>query len=163
MKIRRNWLQRITFLRQPIYKTFTCLLMDQFTDLNIFLYTGYTPRANALKDRVEKACNSQSSVILIENGDSIIENANKQSSSVVILDLPNIKQSAIKTVKSVKEVAAHCKLLAIHIYTSRLLIDPLFEAGIDGYLMYEPTPDQLQKSIMAVLNDQTYLPDQIVS
>ncbi len=132
--------------------------MDNHKKLSIFLYTGYTPRAVALKERVEKACDGKAQISLIDSELSILEKRSKVVNSVVILDLPNIKKSAVQTITLVKEAVTHTKLLAIHIYTTKLLIDPLIEAGIDGYLSYEPDPSQLKEAIAAVLNGDQYMP-----
>lgn len=134
--------------------------MDNNKQLLIFLYTGYTPRATALINRIEKACGSQAAITLIDSEDSILEKRVGDTNSVVILDLPNIKQPALQTVKLVKKKAANSKLIAIHIYTTKLLIDPLFEAGVDGYLPYEPEPPQLKAAINTILTGDKYLPSE---
>jgi len=126
--------------------------------LSIFLYTGYTPRASALMNRIEKACGSDANISLIDSEASILEKRTGHTNSVVILDLPNIKQPAIKSISKVKASTTKTKVVAIHIYTTKLLIDPLLEAGIDGYLPYEPEPAQLRSAIEAVIAGETYLP-----
>lgn len=126
--------------------------------LSIFLYTGYTPRASALMERIEKACGHTANIALIDSEGSILEKRTGKTDSVVFLDLPNIKQPAIHTIKKVKSSTTKTKVVAIHIYTTKLLIDPLFEAGIDGYLPYEPEPAQLSTAIEAVISGSTYLP-----
>jgi len=128
---------------------------------SIFLYTGYTPRATALKNRVDKATDGAARITLIDTERSITEKKDGDSDSIVILDLPNIKQPAIHTINKVKDCVATSKILAIHIYTSRLLIDPLLEAGIHGYLTYEPEPNHLRSAFKVVLNDGLYLPPEI--
>ncbi|CAN5158367.1 hypothetical protein BH23BAC3_BH23BAC3_04440 [soil metagenome] len=132
--------------------------MSKNKQLLIFLYTGYTPRATALRNRIEKACGSQTTVTLIDSEASILEKRKGDSNSVVILDLPNIKQPALQTVKLVKKKVTRSKLIAIHIYTTKLLIDPLFEAGIDGYLPYEPEPTQLKTAIDTIMAGDKFLP-----
>lgn len=128
---------------------------------NIFLYTGYTPRATALIERVEKACGEQTSILLIEDVSHILEKRVQNIESIVLLDLPNIKQPAIKTIRSVKEHSDDIKLIAIHIYTTKLLIEPLIQAGIHGYLTYEPSATEIREAIGSVLKEEIYLPDQI--
>ncbi len=137
--------------------------MDKNKDLLIFLYTGYTPRATALRNRIEKAIGSQTTVTLIDSEASIVEKSKERDSNgdlhtVVILDLPNIKQPALQTVKLVKKKVTRSKIIALHIYTTKLLIDPLFEAGIDGYLPYEPEPPQLSTAINSVVAGDKYWP-----
>lgn len=135
--------------------------MGKSTKQNIFLYTGYTPRATALIERVEKACHEDTSILLIEDVSRILEKRVQNVESIVLLDLPNIKQSAIKTIRSVKEQSDDIKLIAIHIYTTKLLIEPLIQAGIHGYLTYEPSATEIREAISSVLSDELYLPTKI--
>lgn len=136
--------------------------MAHFSDLHICLYTGYTPRANALKERVEKACVNLKSIHLTDSIKGLQESADNEYCSVILLDLPNIKQSAIKTIGAVKEITStNSKLLAIHIYTTKLLVEPLLDAGIDGYLTYEPKADEIKDAVTSVLDGQIYLSDYI--
>lgn len=127
----------------------------------IFLYSGYTPRSSVLIERVKKACGKEAAVALIEEPGQILEKRVKKAESIIILDLPNIKKSAIETIQSVKERSVDIKILAIHIYTTQLLIDPLLQAGVHGYMMYEPTIPELRKAIQRVCNGEIYLPSQI--
>lgn len=135
--------------------------MGKSTKQNIFLYTGYTPRATALFECVEKACDENTSILIIEDVNHILEKRVQNVESIVLLDLPNIKQSAIKTIRSVQEHTDNIKLIAIHIYTTKLLIEPLIQSGIHGYLTYEPSPSEIREAISSVLNGDTYLPAQI--
>lgn len=128
---------------------------------NIFLFSGYTPRSTALVERIEKACDDSASIVLIEQVDHILEKRVQDVESFVVLDLPNIKQSAIQTISSVTERSGDIKILAIHIYTTKLLVEPLIQAGIHGYLMYEPTISELREAISTVSKGDVYLPDQI--
>lgn len=128
---------------------------------NIFLYSGYTPRSSALIERVEKACGKEAAIALIEEPGHILEKRVKGAESIVLLDLPNIKKSAIQTIESVKACSEDIKILAIHIYTTKLLIDPLIQVGIHGYLMYEPTIPELREAVTQVCKGELYLPPQI--
>ena len=135
--------------------------MDSEIKQHIFLLSGYTPRATALLERVEKACGNHAVVVLIEDVGHILEKRVRDTQSVVILDLPNIKKSAIQTIQSVIKQSAHIKILAIHIYTTKLLVEPLIQAGIHGYLMYEPSIKEVREAIASVSHDELYLPPQI--
>lgn len=135
--------------------------MGRLSKNNIFLYSGYTPRSSALIERVEKACGKDTNVALIEEPGHILEKRVHDVDSIVILDLPNIKQSAIQTVESVKARSDNIKILAIHIYTTKLLIEPLLKAGVHGYLMYEPSIPELREAITRVTASELYLPPQI--
>ncbi len=135
--------------------------MAQPTQQNIFLFSGYTPRSTALAERVRKACKKGDSVYIIEDSGHILKKRVQPDRSIVILDLPNIKQSAVKTIRLVKEQSDDTKILAIHIYTTKLLVEPLIEAGANGYLNYEPSVEELREAIHSVSEGERYLPGQI--
>lgn len=128
---------------------------------HIFLFSGYTPRSTALLERVENACGNHAIVALIEDVGHILEKRVQNAQSIVILDLPNIKKSAIQTIQSVINQSSDIKILAIHIYTTKLLVEPLIQAGIHGYLMYEPSINEVREAIASVSQDELYLPPQI--
>lgn len=136
--------------------------MGQLEGLNILLYSGYTPRASALVERVERACEGESEVHLVETLSTIeVEDKSESGKTVIILDLPNIKQPAVQTIRAVRQQDDTRKILAIHIYTTKLLVEPLLKAGIHGYLPYEPSADEISQAMQSVLDNQTYLPDHI--
>ena len=135
--------------------------MDSEVKQHIFLFSGYTPRSTALLERVEKACGNHAIVVLIEDVSHIFEKRVQEAQSIVILDLPNIKKSAIQTIESVIKQSANIKILAIHIYTTKLLVEPLIQAGIHGYLMYEPSIKEVREAMASVSQDKLYLPPQI--
>lgn len=128
---------------------------------NIILCSGYTPRSKALMERVEKACGENDSVELIEEARFTHVEKVPDCQSIVILDLPNIKQSALNTIHSAKKNNAESKIIVIHIYTTKLLIEPLIRAGIHGYLMYEPSVKELREAIACVSTNELYLPSKI--
>jgi DNA-binding NarL/FixJ family response regulator len=135
--------------------------MDSEVKQHIFLFSGYTPRSTALLERIENACGNHAIVVLIEDVGLILEKRVQDTQSIVILDLPNIKKSAIQTIQSVINQSEDIKILAIHIYTTKLLVEPLIQAGIHGYLMYEPSIKEVRDAIASISQDELYLPPQI--
>ena len=128
---------------------------------NIILCSGYTPPSTALIERIEKACGENGSVELSEDVSLKSPERDPNVQSIVILDLPNIKQSALNTIQAITKNSADSKIIAIHIYTTKLLIEPLIQAGIHGYMMYEPTVTELREAIASVSNNELYLPPRI--
>lgn len=112
-------------------------------------------------ERIEKACGENDTVELIEEARFTQVKKVPNSQSIIILDLPNIKQSALSTIYSAKKSNADSKIIAIHIYTTKLLIEPLIGAGINGYVMYEPSVKELREAISSVSTDELYLPSKI--
>lgn len=129
----------------------------------IVLYSSNSPRSTALMERIEKACDGEAIPTFIESIDGLSNDQHIEAIQgiIVLLDLPNIKNSAVQTIKLVKERFPQVKTLAIHIYTTKLLIEPLINAGAHGYLTYEPTVAELRKALETVSIDEVYLPAQI--
>lgn len=128
---------------------------------NIILCSGYTPRSKVLMERIEKAGGENDTVELIEEASFTHLEKLPDCQTIVILDLPNIKQSALHTIHSAKKNNAGSKIIAIHIYTTKLLIEPLIRAGINGYMMYEPSVKELREAIACVSINELYLPSKI--
>lgn len=132
---------------------------------NIILYSSNTPRSIALMERIEKACDGEGNATLVEEVGQIPNSSQTKSDSgsdvIVLLDLSNIKKSPVETIQAVNERSPEAKTLAVHIYTTKLLIEPLIDAGANGYLTYEPTVAELRKALSSVCRDEMYLPSQI--
>lgn len=137
--------------------------MGRRVNQKVFLYSIQSPRSSALMERINKACDGNAIPALIESIEHFPVGGHKKTppGSVVFLDLPNIKKSAVQTIKSVKSRIPGMKALAVHIYTTKLLIEPLIDAGASGYLTYEPTVAELRDALKSVREGEIYLPDQI--
>jgi DNA-binding NarL/FixJ family response regulator len=116
-------------------------------------------------ERIEKACDGEGNATLVEEVGQIPNSSQTKSDSgsdvIVLLDLSNIKKSPVETIQAVNERSPEAKTLAVHIYTTKLLIEPLIDAGANGYLTYEPTVAELRKALSSVCRDEMYLPSQI--
>lgn len=131
-------------------------------DISVLLLTGYSPRRDAIVNILHDAVGIELKVDTAKSCKEMIENFS-ESPSICLLDLANVKDSSIRVVKQTKEHFKETKLVAIHIYSSSLLIDPLFNAGIDGYLSYEPNKLMVKDAIENVLSGNTYVPENIYS
>ena len=131
-------------------------------DISVLLLTGYSPRRDAIVNILHDSVDVELKVDTAKSCKEMIENFS-DSPSICLLDLANLKDSSIRVVKQTKEHFKEAKLVAIHIYSSSLLIDPLFNAGIDGYLSYEPNKLMVKDAIEHVLSGNTYVPENIYS
>ncbi len=131
-------------------------------EISILLISGYSPRKNALVGLLEDVCGSHTNIQSITNTLEI-ESEVKTEPELCLLDLANIKEPSLEIINRVKDEFNKSKIIAVHIYSSSLLVDPLFQAGIDGYLTYEPTRSSIKKAFDCVLSNQTYVPADILS
>lgn len=132
------------------------------SNISILLITGYSPRKNALVDLLQGVCGSAASIYSVTST-SQLQKEIKIEPELCMLDLANIKEPSLDVIKMVKGHFKKSKVIAVHIYSSSILVDPLFSAGIDGYLTYEPTRSSINKALECVLSDETYIPEEILS
>ncbi len=79
----------------------------------------------------------------------------------VFIDFPNISGRAAEIITKVNEYLPEAVIFGIHFYVSKKLIDPLFNQGIKGYFLYNPTKQDIKKAFESVKNGEIYLPEQI--
>lgn len=131
-------------------------------NISVLLLTGYSPRRDAIVNIIQDAIGDDLQLSTAKSYREMIEK-NSECPSICLLDLANLKDSSIRVIKQTKEHFAETKVIAIHIYSSTLLIDPLFSAGIDAYLSYEPNKLMVKDAIEHVLSGDTYAPENIYS
>ncbi len=88
-----------------------------------------------------------------------IENNHKR---IIILDLISVEKPARQLIKEVREKMPGVKIIALHIYRSRALVQPLYDIGIDGYLYYETSRKELVKAIHSVSGGNNYKPEYLM-
>lgn len=131
-------------------------------DISILLVTGYSPRKDAFVDLLKDVCDDSTSIKTISGTTQLEENRIAEP-DLCFLDLANIKETSLEVIKKVKYHFTESKIVGVHIYSSSLLVDPLFHAGINGYLTYEPTRMELKKALDCVLSNKVYIPEEILS
>lgn len=131
-------------------------------NISILLITGYSPRKGALIDLLHGVCGKNTKVSSISSTTQIKSELNIEP-ELCLLDLANIKEPSLEVIKKVKDHFSKSKIIAVHIYSSSILVDPLFSAGIDGYLTYEPTRSSIKKALDCVLSNETFIPKDILS
>jgi len=136
------------------------MLID--SKISILLVTGYSPRKDALLDLLQGVCGDGTAISSAPGVKELKEKATSKP-ELCLLDLANINQPSLEVIGDVKDYFSTSKIIAIHIYSSSVLVDPLFKAGIDGYLTYEPTRSSIKKAFDCVLSNQTYVPADIMS
>ena len=78
--------------------------------------------------------------------------------NVCIIDLMSSENTARATLAGIREAVPNAGLIAMHIYTTAELVQPLIDQGADGYLTYDPSRNELIDSIRVVADGKRYLP-----
>lgn len=81
-----------------------------------------------------------------------------QKPLVLLIDLMGTNKSSKEIVLPVRKLDSEIKIIALHMYQSPKLIDPLFNMGINGYIFYEPSRKELVDAIQKVTGGETYKP-----
>lgn len=134
--------------------------MHEDKNISILLISEYNPRSEILSQRISEVFDSKLNLKVVQDIKDVI-NLGSFEPDFIFLDLANIKSPAMSTVQIISESFNHSKIIASHIYHSRVLIDPLFEYGVDGYLTYEPSVKQISNAVGKVASGGKFLPERI--
>ncbi|MEX0648226.1 MAG: hypothetical protein WEA56_04155 [Balneolaceae bacterium] len=124
-------------------------------EIHILIIAEKTPRARIIKKHIEENF-LQARVDIQGNEDFRIDN--NAENLVCIADLVSVQESSFRIIERIKKKLSHAKIIAMHIYRSAALIEPLYDFGIDGYLYSEPSREELSRAIMAVSGGEKYRP-----
>lgn len=125
--------------------------------LHIIIIADQTPRAKTILQILR---NSLGSGVTFEtlNKKELQEMNLKHHNVVCLVDLLSGDDSSFNMIESIKKILPHAGIIALHIYRSKQLIEPLYERGIDGYVFSEPSRNELTRAIEIVASGQVYRP-----
>lgn len=131
--------------------------MERVVDSILYILSETDQRAKVFKSLLgNKEC-PFSKIILI-NRENIQSSLTHAKEPVCLVDLISYKDSSKRIIKQIKSNSPNSKLIAIHIYRTPLLIKPLFDLGIDGYIHSDPSRKELLNAIDTVKNGKVYQP-----
>lgn len=131
--------------------------MARVSDNNLFILSETEQRAKVFKSLLRGEVHPVSDIIIIQKED-IQHSFKNTKESVCLVDLISYKDSSKRIITLLKNNCPNCKVIAIHIYRTPLLINPLFKSGIDGYIHSDPSRKELLEAINTVKNGNVYLP-----
>ncbi len=110
----------------------------------------------SLNDNIEQlhtATNGQEFIDMIESG---------HIPHLVFMDIMMPVKDGITTTKHVKTYHPAIKVIALSSLESLEHVEKMIDAGVDGYLLKEATPEEINKAIKAVMNENNYFSNKIV-
>jgi len=125
-------------------------------NIDILLISEYNPRSEILSQRISEVFDSRLNLKIAQNIRDAIDMSSFKP-EFIFLDLANIKSPALVTIQKICESFSGSKIIVSHIYHSKVLIDSLFENGIDAYLTYEPTVSQINNAVVKVKSGEKFL------
>ena len=82
---------------------------------------------------------------------------------VLLIDLMGTDKKSKEVIPPLREIDSDLKMIALHIYQSPKLINPLYTMGVNGYVFYEPSRRELVQAIQKVTQGETYKPEYLRS
>lgn len=126
--------------------------------MNITIVAERTPRASHFESILREEFDRSVSVNLISYKELFDVNTDGKK-TLIVIDLMDFERSAFKIIEHLKDAHSSAKVLALHIYQSEELIEPLFKKGIDGYISSDPTRQEFLKAVKKIMGGETYMPD----
>lgn len=123
----------------------------------IAIISDQKPRTEVLSKIVENNFEQIAEVPTI-NSDNLEAIKTLQKPVVLLIDLMGTNKKSKEIIYPLREIDPEIKLIALHMYQSPKLINPLFKMGINGYVFYEPSRKELVDAIQKVTNGEIYKP-----
>ena len=100
--------------------------------------------------------NGFTDIIEAANGEELIEILKNTHPDIILLDLHMPKMNGFDSMKGIKEVYSHSKVLVLSMLDDHISIVQMIKSGVDGYLIKDSEPKELIHAIEVVLNGGNY-------
>jgi DNA-binding NarL/FixJ family response regulator len=80
-----------------------------------------------------------------------------QNAQFIILDLTTLDDQGRLFIKQIKLLAPGARIIAMHYYTQKQLVDAYITAGAKGYLLIDTNRNELVKAIGQLLDGGVYI------
>lgn len=97
-----------------------------------------------------------------ENGHDAVRLSRELSPDVVIMDISMPDMNGIDATRLILDDHPGLKVIALSMYSDRLFVSGMLEAGASGYLLKDCAFEELVRAIRSVMDDQAYLCSKIV-
>lgn len=129
---------------------------------HIAIISDQIPRSEVLS-KIIKSNFKQIAEIPIIDTDNLESLKTIHKPLVLLIDLMGTDKKSKEIIVPLREMDSNIKMIALHIYQSPKLINPLYNMGINGYVFYEPSRKELVHAIQQVTDGETYKPEYLRS
>ena len=91
------------------------------------------------------------------NGQKAIDQAEKLTPDVIIMDIAMPRLNGIEAAKRIRKKLPRTKILILSMYSHEHYIHELLETGISGYLLKDSSGRDIVKAIHGAMKDETFL------
>jgi len=81
---------------------------------------------------------------------------------IIFMDILMPVMNGIETTRHIKQHFPSIKIIALSSLESLEHVEQMIDAGVDGYLLKEATPEEITKAINAVLNENNYFSNRVL-
>ena len=124
---------------------------------NIAIVSTQKVRASIIEEIIKTSFDVDVNTFVVDPDEVLANNILKER-YLIILDLMGVDLPAKKIVSEIRKSHKDLAIIALHMYRSPNLVNPLFELGVNGYIYYEPTKQELINAIEVVSKGSRYIP-----
>ncbi|MCC5940388.1 MAG: response regulator transcription factor [Balneolaceae bacterium] len=129
---------------------------------NIVILSTQKIRATIIEGLIKSSLNGSVNIAVVDP-DTSLPIEEEDGNLLILLDLMGVDLPAKKIINKIKSKNQKASIIALHMYRSAILVDPLFDCGVNGYIYYEPTKEELANAIISVSNGKNYKPSYLAS
>jgi DNA-binding NarL/FixJ family response regulator len=100
--------------------------------------------------------NGFTNIIEAANGEELLEILKNTRPDIILLDLHMPKMNGFESMKRIKEVNSHSKVLVLSMLDDHISIVQMIKSGVDGYLIKDSEPKELIYALEVVLSGGKY-------
>jgi DNA-binding NarL/FixJ family response regulator len=97
------------------------------------------------------------------DGQTAVRLAREHLPDIVIVDVAMLGSDGIDATKQITSEFPSIKVIALSMYSNKLFVMNMLEAGASGYLLKECTSKELKKAINSVLKNEVYLSPKVAA
>lgn len=128
---------------------------------NIAIVSTQKVRASIIEELIKNSFDADVNTFVFDP-DEVLANDKLKERYLIILDLMGVDLPAKKIISEIRKSHKDTAIIALHMYRSPNLVKPLFEFGVNGYIYYEPTKDELVNAIREVSRGDRYIPSYLL-
>lgn len=100
--------------------------------------------------------NGFTNIIEAENGEELFEILKTTIPDIVLLDLHMPKMNGFESMKQIKKINSHSKVLALSMLDDKISVMQMINSGVDGYCLKDSEPKELIRAIEIILKGGVY-------
>ena len=95
--------------------------------------------------------NGFTNIIEAANGEELLELLKNTSPDIILLDLYMPKMNGFESIKHIKKVNPHAKVLVVSMLDDKISIIQMIKSGVDGYLLKDSDSKEIIEAIQIIL------------